>query len=237
MFFDCSAITLTDAGIMTSLFLAGLFGGTTHCTFMCSPFVLMLQQKTIGRISSILLLPYHLGRMTTYVVLGVLANLFLSVAFPVSPLRYGIASFVLAFAGLMFLVQSIPFLGKFFPFLLKIHLPLPLAPLQRLSARLLENNNPRWAHIRLYGVGIMLGFIPCGLVMGAMMAVATLDEPLKAALGMAAFCAGTMPSLILVALGGKTLATIFPMQFRLLSQGVIVLNGILLIVIAGRILP
>ncbi len=233
MFFECSAITLTDAGIMTSLFLAGLFGGATHCAFMCSPFVVMLQQKTIGRISSVLLLPYHLGRMTTYVALGVLANLFLSMAFPVSPLRYGVASFILALAGLMFLVQSIPFLGKFFPMLLKIHLPLPLAPIQKISSRLLENNSP----IRLYGVGIMLGLIPCGLVMGAMMAVATLDDPIKAALGMAAFCAGTMPSLMLVSLGGKTLATIFPMQFRLLSQWVIVLNGILLIAIAGRILP
>ncbi len=233
MFFECSAITITEAGIFMSLFLAGLFGGTTHCALMCSPFVVMLQQKTIGRLNSVLLLPYHLGRMTTYVALGVLANLFLNYAFPVSPVRYVVASCLLAFAGFLFLVQSIPFLGQFFPFLLKLHLPVPLRPLQSVMSRLLEKTSP----VRLYAVGVMLGFLPCGLVMGAMMAVATIEEPVKAALGMAAFCLGTVPSLIAVAIGGKTLATIFPMQFRLLSQWIVVLNGIVLLVVAGWILP
>ena len=200
---------------------------------MCSPFVVMLQQKTLGRLSSILLLPYHLGRMTTYVALGVLANLFLNYAFPVSPLRYVVASCLLAFAGFLFLVQSIPFLGKYFPFLLKVHLPIPLRPLQNVMSKLLGQNSP----LRLYVVGVILGFLPCGLVMGAMMAVATLEEPVKAALGMAAFCLGTMPSLMAIAICGKTLATIFPMQFRLLTQWVVVLNGIVLIAIAGWILP
>ncbi|HRK98181.1 MAG: sulfite exporter TauE/SafE family protein [Alphaproteobacteria bacterium] len=218
---------------MTSLFLAGLFGGATHCAFMCAPFVVMLQQKTLGRVSSVLLLPYHFGRMTTYIVLGVLANLFLSVAFPVSSVRYVVASLFLGLAGLMFLVQSLPFLGQFFPFLLKIHLPLPLAPIQRGVTRLLHKQSL----FHLYVVGIMLGFIPCGLVMGALLAVATLDESIKAALGMAAFCVGTIPSLIMVAIGGKTLATIFPTHFRLLSQWVVVLNGMLLIIIAGILLP
>lgn len=232
MFFECSPITLSDSGILLSLFLGGLFGGATHCAFMCAPFVVMVQQKTIGRLSSILLLPYHFGRLTTYVALGVLANLFLSYAFPVSFARQAISSVLLGLAGLIFLVQSIPFLAGYFPFLLRFHLPLPLGAIQRISARLLEKNSP----ISLYLVGIILGFIPCGLVMGALLAVATLDDPIKAALGMAAFAAGTIPSLILVAVGGKALATKWPTKFALLSQWVIVLNGIVLIAIAGGIL-
>lgn len=78
---------------MFSLFLGGLLGGLTHCAFMCAPFVVMMQQKTIGRLQSVLLIPYHLGRMVTYVGLGVLANLFLMYAFPVSEYRYMMSAF------------------------------------------------------------------------------------------------------------------------------------------------
>lgn len=230
MFFECSPITLTDSGIFLGLFLGGLFGGATHCAFMCSPFVVMLQQKTIGRLSSILLLPYHLGRMTTYVALGVLSNLLLSYAFPVSFGRQLVSAIFLGLAGMVFLVQSIPFLARYFPFLLRVHLPLPFAPIRNFTSKLLEKNSP----VTLFLVGIILGLIPCGLVMGALLAVATLDDVIKAALGMAAFAAGTIPSLLLVAIGGKTLATKLPTQFALLSKWVIVLNGILLIFLAGR---
>lgn len=72
--------------------------------------------------------------------------------------------------------------------------------------------------------------------MGALLAVAALPDPWHAALGMSAFALGTTPSLMGVACGGKALATFFPSKFRLLTQWVLVVNGIVLLAIAGWIL-
>lgn len=224
----CSAITPTDGAIIASLFMAGLFGGVMHCAWMCAPFVVMVQQKTTGRLASILLLPYHLGRMTTYVGLGILANLLLDLAFPISGLRQLVSALVLGLAGLVFLAQSLPLLARYMPFLVRLSLPLPLNSIQAKVARLLEKGGV----VNIYLVGIILGFIPCALVTGALLAVAALPDPAQAALGMAAFCVGTMPSLITVACGGKLLATILPTRFALLTEWVTVVNGMVLMVLA-----
>lgn len=232
MFFECTPLELHNAGLLASLFLGGLVGGLSHCTFMCAPFVLSLQQKQVGRISSVLLLPYHLGRMTTYVFLGVCANLLLAYAFPASPIRMWLSAVFLFLAALLFLVQALPILGRYMPFLMKVHIPASLCGIQRHISKLLEKQT----YFTLYLTGILLGFIPCGLVMGALLAASTAENPLKAALGMMAFAAGTMPSLIMVAMGGKTLATLLPRGGYLLSRGVLVINGVILLFLAGRLL-
>jgi hypothetical protein len=232
MFFECTPVQLHQGGLLISLFLGGLVGGFSHCVFMCAPFVVSLQDKTIGRVSSVLLLPYHLGRMTTYVFLGVLANFFLSYAFPSSLLRNGLSAFFLMVAALLFFLQAIPVLGTYMPFLMKISIPAPLCAIQSGISRLLDKKN----NFSLYFSGILLGFIPCGLIMGAMLAAATAQNPLHAGFAMMAFTVGTMPSLILVALFGKTLATLLPRGWTLLSRGVLVLNGIILLILAGRLL-
>jgi sulfite exporter TauE/SafE len=232
MFFECSPVDIHNYGLLFSLFLGGLVGGLSHCTFMCAPFVLSMQRQQIGRISSVLLLPYHVGRMTTYVVLGVLAHLFLSYAFPTSQIRTVFSAVFLLMAALLFLVQAIPVLGVYMPFLMKIHIPAPFAFLQASISRLLNKQNK----YTLYLTGVLLGFIPCGLVMGALLAASTAETPWKAGLAMVLFAIGTMPSLIMVALGGRTLATLLPRGGALLSRWVLVVNGVILLVLAGRLL-
>ena len=48
----------------------------------------------------------------------------------------------------------------------------------------------------------MLGFIPCGLLYGAVAAAAASGSPAAGAFGMAAFAVGTVPSLLAVGLAG-----------------------------------
>lgn len=232
MFFECTPIQLHSYGLLLSLFLGGLVGGFSHCTFMCAPFVVSLQQKTIGRVASVLLIPYHLGRLTTYIGLGVCSYLFLAYAFPSSALRGVLSAFFLFVAALLFWVQALPVLGRYMPFLMRFSLPSSLCGIQARVSGLLEKPNI----LTLYMTGVLLGFIPCGLVMGALLAVSTADSVGKAALGMAAFAIGTMPSLILVAGFGKSLATLLPRGWGLFARWVLVLNGILLLILAGRLI-
>ena len=75
-------ITVTDnGGLLSSLFVTGLIGSATHCTGMCGPFALSQVAARLERIpaermtewrrlAGATLLPYHLGRATTYAVLG-----------------------------------------------------------------------------------------------------------------------------------------------------------------------
>lgn len=235
----------SEWGLVLSLFLAGLTGGFLHCTLMCGPFVFAAQKNQMGRVASVLLLPYHLGRLVTYSLLGFLANSFLNAAFFASPLRNVVSAVFLGVAGLLFLAQAFPSLYKFLPFLTQIKVPLPtkwiesaskpflVAELGRIDSPSPFSLLPTW---RLFGLGILLGFLPCGFLMGALLTVAAAPSPWLAAFGMSGFALGTLPSLVAVALGGKSLATLYPTSMRVLSQVVFVLNGCILFVFAGRLL-
>ncbi|MCA9735916.1 sulfite exporter TauE/SafE family protein, partial [candidate division KSB1 bacterium] len=107
----------TAYGLPVSLFLAGLVGGFTHCAGMCSPFVLAqtAQGETFQRLSSKLLLPYHLGRMTTYVTLAVIVNAVVNMAFLFSDLKILLTAPLLMLAGTVFLITAFPNVANLFP--------------------------------------------------------------------------------------------------------------------------
>src|ERR1700760_857703 len=81
----CGAIPWSG-GLLVGLFLAGLAGSTMHCVPMCGGFVLGQVADGMARmpaarlcewrrITNGALLPYHLGRLTTYAALGAVAGL------------------------------------------------------------------------------------------------------------------------------------------------------------------
>lgn len=223
-------ITLSH-GLVMSLFIAGLVGGVTHCAGMCSPFVLAQvdSKPEIRKLSSSLLLPYHFGRMTTYVVLAVLVNSLINLAFVFSDLRALIAAPLLMLAGVMFLVSAFPKVSALFPWVVRIQLSAPYGFISRFSLKLM--NNP--GVFKRYLLGVLLGFIPCGLVVSALLASATAPSVGYAAFAMAAFAVGTMPALILVGFGGGTIKQKFPKVSRRLSQAAMVVSSLWLFALAG----
>ncbi len=232
MFFECTPVQIHNAGLIFSLFIGGLVGGWSHCTLMCAPFVLSLQQKQLGRVASVLLLPYHLGRLTTYVFLGCCSYLLLAYAFPVSEFKRILSAAFLVMAALLFWVQAVPVLWRYMPFLMRFHIPISLCSIQTQLSKLHQKQN----YFTLYLTGVLLGFIPCGLVMGALLAVSTASSLYQAMFGMMAFAIGTTPSLIVVAMSGKALATFFPTGGALFSRWGLVINGVILLILAGLLL-
>jgi sulfite exporter TauE/SafE len=85
-----------------------------------------------------------------------------------------------------------------------------------------------------YLLGVMLGFIPCGLVFAALMAVSATADPMKALVGMLAFGLGTMPALIAVALGGRALFRVRPVWVKPAFTALMIFNSLLLFVMAGK---
>src|SRR5262249_45358281 len=116
-----AAITSTQGGIIGALALAGLVGGFTHCTGMCGPFVLAQlgrqleavperRMSEFHRLTGALLLPYHLGRATTYVAIGATAAFVTGSVTGLTTFRWLELVLLLA-AALFFLVQGLQGLG------------------------------------------------------------------------------------------------------------------------------
>jgi sulfite exporter TauE/SafE len=81
---------------------------------------------------------------------------------------------------------------------------------------------------------LALGFIPCGLVYGAVAAAGSTGSPAAAVVGMLAFAAGTAPSLIAVGWLGALAARRFKEIARYVSAPLMVVNAGVLALLAWR---
>ena len=99
--------------ILISLINLGFFGGFTHCSGMCGPFVLTqvssrLQTISLAKFShferlrSLALIPYHLGRITTYTCIGFCCSLITKNLKEVTNFNI-VTGFLLLFAATFFL--------------------------------------------------------------------------------------------------------------------------------------
>ncbi len=224
----------TSYGLPASLFLGGLFGGFTHCAGMCSPFILAqtTQESALTRLDTKLLLPYHLGRMTTYIALAIMLNSVINMAFLFSDMKVLISAPLLMLAGILFLMTAFPSTVALFPWATRLQITPAYGFINRHAEKLM--NNP--SSLGRYGLGVLLGFMPCGLVLSALMASATANTALSAAGAMAAFTIGTIPALLLITLGGQALKQKYPRAIKRVSQGAMVISGLWLFTLAGIML-
>lgn len=164
------------------LFLALGFLGSGHCVGMCGPFVMGYTRPKSNSWYSHLL--YGLGRSTTYAFMGFIASSFGHVLQSL----LGFRASILILAGLIMLYLA---LGQ-------LHLlPIKLLPVQnwrwyQKSVGLLYASD-RW--YRTYPLGVVLGFIPCGLTAIALSLAITQPVPV-ATVGMFIFGLGTMPAMV-----------------------------------------
>lgn len=136
--------------------------------------------------------------MTTYVGLAVLFSSVLNLAFLFLPVRNFVVAPLLMLAGVIFFVNAFPGLLNVFPWAGRIRISVPYRFISGAVSKLSDNPGP----FKRYGLGVLLGFIPCGLVVSALMAASTAQSALGAAFAMGAFALGTIPALILTAAGG-----------------------------------
>lgn len=229
----CHAIPIgKDTNLVLALFLGGFGGSITHCTLMCGPFVLA-QISTFITTSHEprrldlrkLLISYHLGRMTTYIALGMLVSL-LTVNILQFPALAIIPPLLLVLAGVLFLASAFSFL---LPQLAIAFCAAPSWMMTRVGMLF-----PRHSLLKGYALGIMLGFLPCGLVYAALLAVASTKDPIHAAIGMAAFALGTAPALMAIGHGGYTLLPKRKTWVKAMSAALMIFNGMTLFTLAGK---
>ncbi|PHK96111.1 hypothetical protein CR162_04520 [Pseudoroseomonas rhizosphaerae] len=237
------------AALMSALFLAGLAGGATHCAAMCAPFVLAQAAAVapssagggrLARLGGAALLPYHTGRMLGYALLGALVGGGAGLAGGLAEagttpgaLRLALAALLLL-AALLMLGQASARLGgsrlaQWLP-----RLPAPRLPgfLSRHLGGLLAAPGG-WRGVAL---GLMLSALPCGLLYGALAGAAAAGSALGGALAMLAFCAGTVPALMGVALLGRFFGRRAGPRLRQAGAALFGLNAVMLTALAWRLL-
>ena len=233
---DCHEI-FTDAHglpLPLTLFMGAMVGSFSHCAGMCGPFVLA-QTSGFSSPQGVkpeswyrqLLLPYHAGRLSTYTVLGVATSLISMPILQHSALHL-LPPLLLVVAGILFLASAFS----------------QTLPAQFINISLC--GTPSWITKRIvpllpshslfsgYLLGTLLGFLPCGLVYAAILAVAATGNPFQAAWGMLAFAAGTMPTLLVISLGGKKLINKKYSWIRPASAILMAGNSMMLFAMAGK---
>lgn len=228
-------------GLYAGLFIAGLVGGLTHCVAMCGPFVLAQDHTQdqgsdnnihVEKSSPRLLLPYHIGRLTTYIILAVIFSGILNLAYLFLPIRSFIVAPLLMIAAVGFFVSAFQKLAQMFPWFPLVKMLLPYRWFSSAIKGLARNGS----YLKQYGLGVVLGFMPCGLVISALLAASSAPSMGQAALAMAAFGVGTMPALIALSIGGGVLKRKFPIAMGRITQAMMVWSGLWLVALAGYLL-
>ena len=190
----------TGPSIVGLLFATGLVGGFAHCGPMCGPFVLAQTASTpvFRRLTGALLLPYHLGRATTYAMLGAAVATMGGSVVASGPLHAGLAVLLLL-AGCLFLGQAVIRLAPGARWAHAEALSARCAAgLAHLARRFIADPSPTSRFV----LGVILGFLPCGFLYAALAAAAATQNAAMGAAAMGGFALGTVPSLALVGVGG-----------------------------------
>jgi sulfite exporter TauE/SafE len=203
-----------DFGIAIAL---GLLG-SLHCAAMCGPLMLALPVPASGAGRFVAgRVVYHLGRVTTYCLLGVVAGLIGKSIFLAGLQRW--LSIALGAAILLGFLAS-----------KKISVS---APVVRLVARLKAAMS---AQLRqrtfrsLALLGLLNGLLPCGLVYVALAGAVARGNLLDSIFYMLLFGLGTLPTMLGISFSGK----LFPLTLRLklrnaIPLGVCLLAGLLIL--------
>ena len=228
-----AAVAAGPAGLPVTMFLAGLAGSLVHCVGMCGPFVLgqvVADADRPGRagysewqrLAGAALAPYHLGRFTTYTALGAAAGAVTSLFASTTGFRW-LSGALLAGAAALLILQA-----------LGLSFGSGGGTRQGFLSRLAAPLAGTTGHGARYGLGVLLGFLPCGLLYGALAAAAGSASASRGALAMAAFALGTVPALVAVGWGGLLMRRKLGGAGRWLAAPLLAGNALVMLTLASQ---
>ncbi|MFY9328892.1 MAG: sulfite exporter TauE/SafE family protein [Georgfuchsia sp.] len=185
-------IGVSNSGFL-AVFLIGLLSGT-HCVGMCGGIVSALSIQLPQQKPALALhLAYNIGRLTSYILAGAIMgalgsmSLLLNHALPVQIVFYIAANLMLLVMGLYLLgvTRAAAIVEKAGKRLWQ--------RIQPYSKRFLPVHSVRQA----FPLGMLWGWLPCGLVYGVLSMALLSGSAWRGALTLLAFGLGTLPNLLL----------------------------------------
>lgn len=209
----CGDIIFSQYPLVLSVIVAGVIGSASHCSVMCSPAVIaQVFELQMKRKTQWIMALYHSGRVTSYGFLG-------GLAFGASRFLFGegggkLSSVMLCLAGSIFILSAL----------------LPKKTHSCCEQKIMPSHERH--SLFLFGQfflrGIMMGFMPCGLIISMLLLAATLHH-LSYAIGvMVLFGISTLPVLQLAAFMALSFGKRKMEWGRKIGKTVMVANGIFL---------
>jgi sulfite exporter TauE/SafE len=228
-------MTIDLVPLLSAAVLAGLLG-SAHCLGMCAGisglFAVNAATATL-RASWPMALVYNGGRVVSYAVLGTIVAAFGSVVVKASP---GLVGGIRLLSGAIIVLVG-----------LKVAFDLRLLnAIERMGGTVWAKIAPAATKLvpvdnmpKALGLGLVWGWLPCGLVYSVLMLAATSAQPVSGAAIMTAFGIGTMPAMVLSGLGAARLAQFLRSRGARLGLGLlIVVMGLITIAMPlGSYLP
>ena len=201
-----------------TLFLLGFFGGT-HCVGMCgglsSAFALQLPPH-LNRLGLIVLL--NLGRISSYVLIGLIVGLVGQIGISLDDTRWLQNGLDVA-ANILLLLLGLYLAG----------LSTAATQIERIGRPIWKRLNPilnRLLPIKsvpaCFGVGMLWGWLPCGLVYSASLYALGSGNAVQGGLYMLAFALGTLPNLLAMGVFAAQLKTLLQRRAIRLCAGLLV---------------
>lgn len=213
--------------VLSAALLAGLLG-SAHCLGMCAGisglFGVSAEVRTLRR-QLPMAIAYNAGRILTYALLGVVVATVGSALVDAKPT---LARPILLITGTVIIL-----IGLQVAFSWRL-----LNPIERMGAVLWQKLSPIAKHFvpvtnvpRALGLGLLWGWLPCGLVYSVLLIAATSAQPLHGGATMVAFGIGTMPAMIMTGIGAAQLSSFMRRRGARLGLGLLIVTlGVLTIV-------
>ncbi len=187
-----------------------------HCAQMCGPIVLCLGPKPRTHVA------YNVGRIATYSALGAIAGTAGSTLTRLA----GIEQTAAIAAGVLMILAGLAMAGAA-PKKVLIQIQrarIPRAFTQALARQLRAPGTPR----RLL-LGVLMGFLPCGLIYAALLKAAATASPAAGAISMLAFGVGTTLSLLAIGLFSTAIRTRLSIRSQTLAAVSVTAMGALIL--------
>lgn len=195
----CSMAMSPGWPLFAMLGLMGLASGFTHCAAMCGPLLLTHRQP----LHSTHLAAFLGGRTVAYASLGT-ASTIASRLLVADRAFHIIATVLLGSAALLFAATAFSatrlYLNQILQTCWRPFAKTLYRTLNRMGSRAIFSG-PLYPFV----LGALLSLMPCGMILGALLAVSATGSPGFAALGMAVFVFATAPGIMLVGIVGSAL--------------------------------
>lgn len=212
--------------VLTAAFLTG-FLGSAHCLGMCAGISgLFAINANIGSLRNQLpmALTYNFGRILSYAILGAIVATAGGSLVRAAPT---LAKPILLVTGTVIIL-----IGLQVAFNLRL-----LSPIERMGGVLWQKLSPIAKHFvpvtslpRALGLGLLWGWLPCGLVYSVLLIAATSTTPPGGAATMLAFGLGTMPAMVTTGVGAAKLSQVMRRRGTRVGLGLLIVGlGVLTI--------
>jgi sulfite exporter TauE/SafE len=207
---------MTEPLSLVTAFLLGLMGAS-HCMVMCGGIAAAASSASPSKHNLFFLLLFNLGRISSYSIAGLIVSL-LGLWLADS---YQVAQQVLrSFAGVLLILMGF-YVARWWMLLTRLETAGQL--LWRYIQPFTRSLIPIKTKPQALALGLLWGWLPCGLIYSTLTWVAANGQPVMGALTMFCFGLGTLPGVLAAGIFARQLNRLISHQYFRQFSGVILI--------------